>query len=69
MGQLALRERCLPPRGIWSLGARRIATGAAARRRALVVLALAAGLAAAGVSALVLGERLVASLTAPAPTP
>jgi hypothetical protein len=65
-GQLALRERRIPPRGLWSLWGPRLVTGPAARRHAIAVLVLAACLAAASVATLALGGRLVSSWAAAA---
>ena len=69
MAQLGRREGRFPPRGVLSLGVRRIATGEPARRRALALMVLSALLVGAGIALLLLGEHLVGSLTQPLPAP
>jgi hypothetical protein len=61
---LGLREARVPPSGIWSLGAHRVAVGESARRIARVGLGLAAGIAVCGIGAWLAMHRLLHVLSA-----
>ena len=62
--QLGLRQGRLPPRGWWSLGAHRAATGTMARRLGRAGLGLSVLLALLGITTFLLVNRLIESLLA-----
>lgn len=60
--QLGLREGRVPPAGLWSLGAHRMATGTTAQRLGRAGLLLAVLLALSGLALVIQAERLIATL-------